>query len=237
MQKHLLLSKQAWKIVLQRDIYARLAFLALLLGLLVFSGGLTTLAPSCQAKDSFSCHASFLARKGIARLPASVAPTSGDIQSRLTRRFTELPPKIASFIDLALPYALQAHKQLGWPTSVILAQWGLEQGWQTPRFTGYNWGNCGAIPNEPMVPGTTAPGSPRAFAYAPAPEDGLRIYLHVAHLKYYTAIAPAAKQSADAAARALGSSPWDAGHYTDHNDPGSSLLAIMQNFNLYRYDI
>ena len=119
---------------------------------------------------------------------------------------------------------------------MILAQWGLEQGWETPRFTGYNWGNCGAVPDEPSVPGTSAPGSPDAFAYAPGPEDGLRIYLHVAHLDYYTAVAPAAQNGPDAAARALGESPWDAGHYTDHDDPGSSLVAIMQDFNLYQYD-
>jgi LysM domain len=89
---------------------------------------------------------------------------------------------VASFLKFVLPYARRAHDDTGWPLSMILAQWGLEQGWETPRFTGYNWGNCGAVPNEPMVPGTSAPGSPLAFAYAPAPEDGLRIYLHVAHL-------------------------------------------------------
>ncbi|HEV8194640.1 MAG TPA: LysM peptidoglycan-binding domain-containing protein [Ktedonobacterales bacterium] len=143
---------------------------------------------------------------------------------------------VADFTKYVLPYARRAHDDTGWPLSMILAQWGLEQGWETPRFTGYNWGNCGAVPDEPMVPGTSAPGSPDNFAYAPTPEDGLRIYLHVAHLHYYTEIAPAAKQGADAAARALGRSPWDAGHYTDHGDPGSSLITIMQDFNLYQYD-
>jgi LysM repeat protein len=142
----------------------------------------------------------------------------------------------AAFVQYVLPYARRAHADTGWPLSMILAQWGLEQGWETPRFTGYNWGNCGAVPDEPTVPGTSAPGSPSAFAYAPEPEDGLRIYLHVAHLSYYTAIAPAAQNGPDAAARALGSSPWDAGHYTDHGDPGSSLITIMQDFNLYQYD-
>jgi LysM repeat protein len=142
-----------------------------------------------------------------------------------------------AFVKFVLPYARRAHDDTGWPLSVILAQWGLEQGWQTPRFTGYNWGNCGAVPDEPTVPGTSAPGSPPAFAYAPGPEDGLRIYLHVAHLGYYTEVAPTAQQGgADAAARALGRSPWDAGHYTDHGDPGSSLLAVMRDFNLYQYD-
>ena len=141
-----------------------------------------------------------------------------------------------AFVQFVLPYARRAHDDTGWPVSMILAQWGLEQGWETPRFTGYNWGNCGAYPGEPTVPGTSAPGSPAAFAYAPGPEDGLRIYLHVAHLDYYTEVATAAQDGPDAAARALGRSPWDAGHYTDHGDPGSSLIAIMRDFNLYQYD-
>ena len=40
----------------------------------------------------------------------------------------------------------------------------------------------------------------------------------------------------DAAARALGTSPWDAGHYTASGNPGSSLLSIMRVYNLYWYD-
>lgn len=141
------------------------------------------------------------------------------------------------FVRFALPYAKRASAETGWPVSVILAQWGLEHGWQLPGYTGYNFGNSGAVPNEPAVPGTDAPGSPAAFAFAPTPEDGLRIYLHVAALDYYTEIAPAAARGGpDAAARALGESPWDAAHYTTSGDPGSSLLAVMRDFNLYQYD-
>lgn len=144
---------------------------------------------------------------------------------------------VQPFIDFSLPFARRAHDQTGWPVSMILAQWGLEHGWKLPGYTGYNFGNCGAVPGEPTVGGINVPGSPAAFAYAPTAEDGLRIYVHVAHLSYYSAIAPtAASQGVDAAARALGRSPWDAGHYTNHNDPGSSLIAILHNFNLYRYD-
>lgn len=144
----------------------------------------------------------------------------------------------AAFVRFVLPYARQAHEATGWPVSMILAQWGLEQGWQTPAFTGYNFGNCGGLANEPFIPGTAAPGSPATFAYADTPEDGLRFYIHVSQLAYYDQIAPAARQGGPlAAARALGASPWDAGHYTNKNDPGSSLIALMQQYNLQQYDI
>lgn len=143
----------------------------------------------------------------------------------------------AAFVRFALPYARRAHDQTKWPVSVILAQWGLEQGWQAPNFTGYNFGNCGGLLNEPFISGTAAIGSPPTFAYADTPEDGLRFYVTVAKLGYYSAIAPAAKSGGPvAAAKALGASPWDAGHYTDHNDPGSSLIALMQQYHLQQYD-
>ncbi|MGZ3716292.1 MAG: hypothetical protein ACXVA4_12805, partial [Ktedonobacterales bacterium] len=70
--------------------------------------------------------------------------------------------------------------------------------------------------------------------YAVTPEDGLRQYLRVASLPFYASISHAS--GADAAARALGRSPWDEGHYTHTGDPGSSLLDLMRAFNLYRYD-
>ena len=150
----------------------------------------------------------------------------------------DVPMNVHDFLALAMPYAVQAHHALGWPTSVILAQWGLEHGWSVPDYTGYNWGNSGAIEGYPTVPGINVPGSPGAFAYAKTPQDGLNIFLHVARLSYYTAVAPAAMQGgANAAAVALGQSPWDAGHYTHSGQPGSSLIAIMSDFNFYRFDM
>lgn len=171
------------------------------------------------------------------RLCVPLAPGVQVIAPPAAARTTGHVSGVQPFIAFSLPFARRAHDQTGWPVSMILAQWGLEHGWRLPGYTGYNFGNCGAVPGEPTVGGINVPGSPAAFAYARTAEDGLRIYVHVAHLSYYSAIAPtAASQGADAAARALGRSPWDAAHYTDHNDPGSSLLAIMHNFNLYQYD-
>lgn len=143
---------------------------------------------------------------------------------------------VQDFVSLALPYARRAHDATGWPVSMILAQWGLEHGWTIPGFTGYNWGNSGGVPGFPTVNGTNVPGSPSSFAYGTTPDQGLAIYLHCAQLSYYKHVAPAASDGADAAAHALGRSPWDAGHYTDRGDPGSSLINIMRVYNLYWYD-
>ncbi len=143
----------------------------------------------------------------------------------------------AAFIQYALPYARSAHQQTGWPVSMILAQWGLEHGWNVPGFTGYNWGNVGALPGVPHVASGGMPGAPPSFSYAPTPIDGVNYYVAVAALPFYSAVAPAARQGGpDAAARALGASPWDAGHYTSNGSPGYSLITIMQDFNLYQYD-
>ena len=150
---------------------------------------------------------------------------------------TNAPSNVKAFVAFTLPYAKQASSQTGWPVSMILAQWGLETGWRVKTFTGYNWGNCGAMPGKPTVGGTSAPGSPAAFAYAYTPAQGVAEYVHVAHLGYYTAVASAGRSGgADAAASALGRSPWDWGHYTRQGSPGSSLVTIMHTFNLYWYD-
>jgi hypothetical protein len=147
------------------------------------------------------------------------------------------PSNVRQFIAFALPFARQASKETGWPVSMILGQWGLEKSWRAYTFTGYNWGNCGAIPGFPAIPGTSVPGSPNQFAFANTPGQGVAEYVHVAHLRYYTAIAPAWRSGgANAAARALGASPWDWGHYTAINSPGSSVIGLMRAYNLYWYD-
>lgn len=172
----------------------------------------------------------------IPLMPLAASNRSAPAPSRPAPTYSA-PGNVRAFINFTLPYARQASRQTGWPVSMILAQWGLETGWRTHTFTGYNWGNCGAMPNEPMIGGTSAPGSPAAFAYAYTPSQGVEEYVHVAHLGYYTGVARAWRASgADAAARALGRSPWDWGHYTDHNSPGSSLVSLMRVYNLYYYD-
>lgn len=238
MKKYRLLSVYVWNMLSQRDLFIRLPLLLLLMVLLALPASLTRLAPACQARASTSCVANvnFTPQKGVVRLPSSDALASRSSPLRSPPQLTHLPDQINSFINLALPYALQAHKALGWQTSVILAQWGLEQGWHVPSYTGYNWGNVGPMPGVPTVPGISAPGSPSAFSYAATPADGARVYIMAARLPYYDRVFLAAPHGATATALALGYSPWDAGHYTNTGQPGSSLLAIMQRYNLFLFD-
>ncbi len=142
----------------------------------------------------------------------------------------DLPTKVHDFVALALPYAVQAHQELGWHTSVLLAQWGLEHGWHVPDAQGYNWGNTTYAPGCPYREGSR-------FCYSATPEEGLRVFLYGAHLHYYDGVGEAAPQGADAVAVALGKSPWSAGHYGGADNPGSSLLSLMRSYNLYRLDM
>ncbi len=142
-----------------------------------------------------------------------------------------------AFVKFALPYAQSAYQQCNWPVSLILAQWGVETGWHVPTFTGYNFGNVSAIKGQPSVKGLNVPGSPAEFAYASTPDKGVAYYVIYCHMGYYRGVAPAASSGGpDAAARALGRSPWDAGHYTATHSPGSTLLTAMRVFNRYYYD-
>lgn len=196
-------------------------------GLVVLSAPQLVRSPTCRTPNGQPCFAgaSLTPRAGVVELPPAATPWLAD-----------LPAKVASFVRLALPYAFQAHQALGWQTSVILAQWGLEQGWYVPSYTGYNWGNVGLMPGVPSVPGLNVPGSPSGFSYAATPADGERVYVMAARLPYYIPVTQAAPAGPDATAVALGNSPWDAGHYTNIGQPGSSLLAIMRGYNLYRFD-
>lgn len=168
---------------------------------------------------------------------AASAPAVPAVQGKTTSFTSQSAHNEQSFVQLALPYAVSAHQTCNWPVSMILAQWGVEHGWKVPDYTGYNWGNSGAVPGFPTVPGLKVAGSPSAFSYASTPAVGLAIYTHVCKLGYYTKIAPAgASGGPNAAAVALGQSPWDAGHYTNTGSPGSSLLNVMRAYNLYWYD-
>ncbi len=111
-----------------------------------------------------------------------------------------LPANVRAFLEMALPYAVQAHQALGWQTSVILAQWGLEHGWNVPDAQGYNWGNTTYAPGCPYQAGSR-------FCYASTPEEGLREYIYTAQLPWYKPVLAAVPQGADAVAIALGESP------------------------------
>jgi hypothetical protein len=215
---------------------SKLAILPLVALLLVGAGAFgLNLAHDCAGKQR--CPTVNLLRS-FAGNPNAIPTPTMTATPGLPPIPNDVPANVHHFLTIALPYAVQAHKALNWPTSVIMALWGLEQGWDVPSYTGYNWGNVSAIEGEPSVGGIDVPGSPAAFAYARTPADGLRYFLSAARLPYYAKVAPAAKQGGpDAAAVALGESPWDANHYTVTGMPGSSLLAILHDFNFYRLDV
>ncbi len=151
------------------------------------------------------------------------------------------PPPVtspAAFIATMLPFAQQLHHDLGWPVSVTLAQMGVEHGWRLPDFDGWNLANSKVFPDPDGDGGVCfRQASVRDFCYAPTPQIGVAIYEHVAHLPYYTAIGQAARSGgAQAAARALGQSPWDAGHYALNGVPGDALIAAMNTYHLDQYD-
>jgi hypothetical protein len=167
---------------------------------------------------------------------AASAPAVPAVPGKSTSFTAQSANNETSFVKLALPYAVSAHQQCNWPVSLILAQWGVEHGWKIPSYTGYNWGNSSAISGFPTVPGLKVAGSPSAFAYAKTPEQGVQIYVRFCKMRFYTGVAPAAASGVNAAAVALGKSPWDAGHYTNTGNPGSSLLNVLRAYNLYWYD-
>src|SRR5579871_3082409 len=206
----------------------RVQLTLLVLGLLVLLGAqgfVAHLAGECIAQSKQSC-LSLSMFQSPAGSQAGVVSTSG---ASLPAIPDDLPGNVRSFIMLALPYAVQAHETLGWPTSVVLAQWGLEHGWSVPDAQGYNWGNT------TYAPGCSYQGS--RFCYADTPAEGLREYIYTAQLHYYDSVRAAVPRGADATALELGQSPWDAGHYGGADQPGSSLLTVMHNFNFARFDI
>jgi hypothetical protein len=211
---------------------ARLAILPLafvmLLGVQGFIVSVSGKCDSAQARQQRPCFALnlFTAFADSAINSPAVSPTA--TSPKLPTIPTDLPNNVRSFVKLALPYAVQAHEDLGWPISMLLAQWGLEHGWTAPDAQGYNWGNTTYAPNCPYQ------GS--HFCYASTPQEGLREYVYTARLSYYDSVRAAVPQGAEATALALGRSPWDAGHYGGADNPGSALLTIMRNFNFYRFD-
>jgi hypothetical protein len=120
--------------------------------------------------------------------PAQPVPIgSVTAQAALSRVPAGLPSNVQAFVVLALPFARQAHQALGWQTSVILAQWGLEHGWVVPDSQGFNWGNTTYAPDCVLYGG---------FCYASTPTEGLREYFYTARLPWYQAVTQAAHQGA-----------------------------------------
>jgi hypothetical protein len=122
------------------------------------------------------------------------------------------------FFEAALPYADRAHASTGVLVSVILSQWANENGYRWPP-PGNNPGNVGNTEHGGMVNYATI-------------DEGVAAYIHTMLLGYYSAVRAAKGPTAQA--RALGASPWAAGHYG--SPPGTNLIAVINAYNLTRFD-
>ena len=161
------------------------------------------------------------------------------VRTRKRRGNNNLPARCCHSRKSRRPTCKKGHRPEphAWYLSLILAQWGVERGWQTPSLLdGYNVGNVGAIPGFPSVPGTGQAGSPGNFALAQTAEQGVDEYVTVAQNGLYAGVAAAYGGGALAQAQALGASPWDAGHYAVNGQAGAKLSAAIQTFNLTRFD-
>ncbi|NPV89136.1 hypothetical protein HPY42_06520 [Coprothermobacteraceae bacterium] len=132
-----------------------------------------------------------------------------------------IPPE--KFWEKMYPYALDVAAELEIPPSVCLAQWAIESSFESPRWCDYN--NYAGITD----------GGPPHFRRYDTIDDFIRDYIRVLRLSYYREVLELAKQHAPAEeiARALGRSPWDAGHY---GGDGKNLIAVMRRYNLFLFD-
>lgn len=124
----------------------------------------------------------------------------------------------SSFVADVAPDASIASARTGVPESVILAQWGIETGWGTSSAWRQGNNYAGVSPG-----GKVASYSDRAA--------GLAAYISTLLQGPYAGVRAAG--SADAAARALGNSPWASSHY---GGGGADLLSVIQANNLTQYD-
>lgn len=228
---------ERWKTPLWVALRGRVVLLLLAFLVMVAAPGLIIhLAYDCggaQAYQRQHCFVQslFRALSDSSAVQPTASPTATAAKPNPPAIPNDLPDNVHAFVTIALPYALRAHQELKWQTSVLLAQWGFEHGWSVPDSQGYNWGNTTYAPGCQYQQGSR-------FCYAPTPAEGLREYVYTAQLGFYDGVRAAVVHGADATALALGQSPWDGGHYGGDSggQPGSALLAIMHNFNLYRFD-
>ena len=124
----------------------------------------------------------------------------------------------ATYEDLAD----QMTDQLGLDPSVILAQWAIETAWAS-QLVGNNLANIRC--------------SPTTFCVYPTLEDFAADYIAVMRQPNMAVILASVGKTVFMQMRALGQSPWDAGHYTTGgNPPGSSLIPFQEALNMATID-
>lgn len=121
------------------------------------------------------------------------------------------------------PYAAKAANALNMPKEVILAQWALESGNGTSSMA-VNHNNHGGI-KWSKYSKTAKKRSDSAFAHYNSIGDFTTDYIRVMKLSYYDDVRSAS--TVEGTVKALGASPYDAGHYQSNGVPGAKLFNLM----------
>jgi hypothetical protein len=136
-----------------------------------------------------------------------------------------MPPSFEQlFIQKVAAAAARCAADTGLWTSVVLAQWADETAWGTSRA----W----LLSNNPA--GISPHGTIASYATEAV---GFSEYIRTMNLSFYDGVRAAKLSGPLAQARALGASPWAAGHYAGAGEtPGSSLVTIIESNDLTAYD-
>jgi hypothetical protein len=121
-----------------------------------------------------------------------------------------------AFADSYGQYADAVSAGTGIDRTALLIQWAVETNYGQQINNANNLGNirCG----------------PDSFCQYASPSQFVGAAIFVWHNGFYPDVLAAAGMSLDVQLLAIGSSPWDAGHYDNGGGPGSSLLAIKSEF-------
>jgi flagellum-specific peptidoglycan hydrolase FlgJ len=129
-----------------------------------------------------------------------------------------------AYADKMRPYAQRAANALGMPVDVILAQWSLESGNGTSDHARKYNNHAGIkVPSKRKFVGYVRPGT--AFAGYTSLDKFTEDYILNMNNGFYEGVKKAG--SVEDTVRALGASPWDAGHYDLNGVKGGALLNIL----------
>lgn len=133
-----------------------------------------------------------------------------------------------TFYEKMLPYAKQASLALDIPVSVILGQWSLESG-RGESVLSAKYNNYGGIKYT-----KNADGNYQGFSTYSSIQEFTNDYIRVMKLSYYNNVRVAV--SVPDTVKALGNSPYDAGHYILNGVPGGKVQNIVNVDKLIVYD-
>ena len=115
-------------------------------------------------------------------------------------------------------YADQVAAGTGLSAGLFLAQWAVETAYASAFAGSYNLGNI------------TRGGASNGFVNYGSYAQFVNAQILLLHDVPYEGVLASAGKSLAEQCVALGSSPWDAGHYNNGGGPGSSLIAVLPLF-------